>query len=176
MSHDSRFTAGGGCPGHQHPAYSRRDFLRRSSLGFGSLAFSGLAHESSAAETATHFAPRAKRVIFLFMEGGVSQVDSYDPKPELTKRSGQPAEWEPDQLSQLLSVDRYWFGSPWRFQQHGASGLWVSDLFPHAARVIDDLCVVRSLIGETPLHASAFTLCTRLQPRERTVGRGNWHR
>src|SRR5262245_48530953 len=127
------------CPGCQLPASSRRDFLRRSSLGFGWLAFAGLCGRwagggagtgaLAAQQISLHFAPRAKRVIFLFMDGGVSHVDSYDPKPELTRQSGQPAKWKPDPLSQSISAGRKWLGSPWEFQQHGGSGLWVSELF-----------------------------------------------
>lgn len=154
-------TPGTKCPGCQSPALSRRDFLLRSSMGFGAIAFTGLAAYGSAAEPTqpkTHFAPRAKRVIFLFMDGGVSQVDSYDPKPELTKRSGQPAKWRPDPLSQAVSAGRKWLGSPWKFQQYGQSGMWVSELFPHAAKVADELCVIRSMIGETPLHGAQSLL------------------
>ena len=149
------------CPGHQPPVSSRRDFLRRSSLGFGSLALAGLAHSWAASETrrsGTHFAPRAKRVILLFMDGGVSHVDSFDPKPELTRRSGEPAKWGPDPLSQSISAGRKWLGSPWSFKQHGQSGAWVSELFPHIARVVDELCVVRSLVGESPLHGAQSLL------------------
>jgi hypothetical protein len=105
-----------------------------------------------------HFAPRAKRVILLFMDGGVSHVDSFDPKPELTRRSGQPAQWRPDPKSQAVSAGRKWLGSPWQFARHGQSGLWVSDLFPHSAKVIDELCVVRSMVGESPLHGAQSLL------------------
>jgi len=149
------------CPGRQAPALTRRDFLQRSSLGFGSLALAGLAHAWTAADSggaATHFAPRARRVIFLFMDGGVSHVDSFDPKPELTRLSGQPAVWKPDPLSQAVSANRKWLGSPWAFRQHGQSGLWVSELFPHIAGMADELCVIRSLVGETPLHGAQSLL------------------
>ncbi|MEX2168635.1 MAG: DUF1501 domain-containing protein [Pirellulales bacterium] len=149
------------CPGFDGLARSRRDFLRRTSLGFGWLAFTGLTKQSAVAETPRtpfHFAPRAKRVIFLFMDGGVSHVDTFDPKPQLTARHGQPANWKADKLSQSVSASRKWLGSPWKFQQHGESGLWVSDLFPHVARVADELCVIRSLVGETPLHGAQALL------------------
>lgn len=149
------------CPGRQPPALTRRDFLRRSSLGFGSLALAGLAHTWAAAESgqpATHFTPRARRVILLFMDGGVSHVDSFDPKPELARLHGQPAVWKPDPLSQAVSANRKWLASPWAFHQHGQSGLWVSELFPHIARVADELCVIRSLVGETPLHGAQSLL------------------
>jgi hypothetical protein len=97
-------------------------------------------------------------VIFLFMDGGVSHVDSFDPKTELTKRHGEAAKWKVDHLSQATSAGRKWLKSPWEFRQHGQSGLWVSDLFPHAARVVDELCVIRSLVGETPLHGAQALL------------------
>jgi hypothetical protein len=103
-------------------------------------------------------APKAKRVIFLFMDGGVSHVDSFDPKPELSRRSGQMAAWRPDPRSQSVSAGRKWLGSPWAFRQHGQSGLWVSQLFPHMANVIDQLCIVRSMVGETPLHGAQSLL------------------
>ena len=146
-------------------------------MGFGGLALAGLSAKWAAAETARqgaptlHFAPRAKRVIFFFMDGGVSQVDSFDPKPELTKQSGQPANWKPDPLSQAVSAGRKWLGSPWKFQQYGQSGLWVSDLFPQAAKVIDELCVIRSLTGETPLHGAERSSCT---PAVRSPPRRAW--
>jgi hypothetical protein len=149
------------CPGFDGIARSRRDFLRRTSLGFGWLAFLGLTRRGARADSAhlmPHSPPSAKRVILLFMDGGVSHVDTFDPKPELSSRHGQPANWKPDRLSQAISASRKWLGSPWKFQQHGESGLWVSDLFPHVARVADDLCVIRSLVGETPLHGAQALL------------------
>lgn len=126
-------------------------------MGFGLLAFAGLAN--AWASTATRrllpqFVPRAKHVIFLFMDGGVSHVDTFDRKPELTKRNGQRAQWQPDARSQGVSSDRKWLQGLWNFQQRGQSGLWVSDLLPHIAGVADELCVVRSVVGETPLHGA----------------------
>jgi len=150
-----------GCPGRAAAPATRRDFLRQTSLGFGWLALSGLVARNAPAaapQAARTVSPRAKRVIFLFMDGGVSHVDSYDPKPELTKRNGQPAKWRQDPLSQAVSAGRKWLGSPWAFHQYGQSGLWVSDLFPHAAKVADELCVVRSLVGESPLHGAQSLL------------------
>jgi hypothetical protein len=149
-----------GCPGCVAPSASRREFLQHSSMGFGWLALSGLATawDDAAAPAGLHFAAKAKHVIFLFMDGGVSHVDSYDPKPELTRLSGEPARWKPDALSQAVSGGRKWLGSPWKFAQHGESGLWVSELFPHAAKVIDELCVVRSMVGESPLHGAQSLL------------------
>ena len=159
MSHRDMIRSDLNCPGCVAPYASRRDFLQNGSLGFGWVAFAGLAANGAQPhEQRAHFAPRAKRVIFLFMDGGVSHVDSFDPKPELTRLSGQPAKWKPDPLSQAVSSGRKWLGSPWKFQQHGQSGLCVSDLFPHAAKVIDELCVIRSMVGETPLHGAQSLL------------------
>lgn len=146
------------CPGRITAPASRRDFLQRSSMGFGWLALSGLFGNALASERTLHFAPRAKRVVFLFMDGGVSHVDSFDPKPELTKQNGQPAKWKADPLSQAISAGRKWLGSPWEFKQHGQSGLWVSSLFPHMSKIVDDICVIRSLIGEFPLHGAQTLL------------------
>src|SRR5262245_9699278 len=89
----------GVCPGCAPSTATRREFLTRSSLGFGWLAFLGLGQQWAAAESrrpGAHFAPRAKRVIFLFMDGGPSHVDTFDPKPELAKQDGQPAKWHAD--------------------------------------------------------------------------------
>ena len=144
------------CPGIAAAPLSRRGFLQHTGMGFGWTALAGLAPAwgATAGNAGLHHPARAKHVIFLFMDGGVSHVDSFDPKPELDKRSGQPAEWKFDQKSQAAGQNRKWLGSLWKFAQRGSSGLWVSDLFPHAAGIADDLCVVRSLVGETPLHGA----------------------
>jgi len=153
---------------------SRRAVLGRLGQGLAGLALSALAAEESplgggrsralgagatpAGVGQPQFAPTAKRVIWLFMDGGVSHVDTFDPKPELTKRHGEPAQWRPDPRSQAISAGRKWLGSPWQFARHGQSGLWVSELFPHQASIADELCVVRSLVGETPLHGAQSLL------------------
>lgn len=161
MSAESSTRPCPGCPGRAAPTPNRREFLRQSSMGFGWLAFAGLAHPWACAETGrpqTHFRSRARNVIFLFMDGGVSHVDTFDPKPELNRRSGEPAKWRTDKLSQATSANRKWLGSLWDFKQRGASGIWVSDLFPHVAKVADELCVIRSLVGESPLHGAQALL------------------
>jgi hypothetical protein len=130
-------------------------------MGFGWLAARGL-FATEAPGTASrggartaHFLPKARNVIFLFMDGGVSHVDSFDPKPALDKRHDQPVgQWKASIRSQALSPDRKWIKSPWEFKQHGQSGLPVSSLFPHIAQHADDLCVIRSLVGEVPLHGA----------------------
>ena len=123
----------------------RRDLLRTASTGFGYLAF------SSMAQAAPHFAPKAKNVIFCFMPGGVSHMDSFDPKPKLAELDGKSAVLE----SYVAGPKRKWLKSPWAFKQHGQSGLPVSEIFPHIAEVADELCVVRSMKSEFPLHARA---------------------
>lgn len=149
------------CPGRELTPVTRRGFLSRSSMGFGWLAFAGLSDRwAKAASPAiwAHVAPRAKHVIFLFMDGGVSHVDTFDPKPALAKHDGEPAKWRPDVLSQAISANRKWLKNQWEFQQRGQSGLWVSDLFPHMARIADDLCVIHSMVGESPLHGAQSLL------------------
>ena len=144
------------CPGFAPAPATRRGLLKAAGLGFGWTAFAGLAPAWSASPAAAglHLPARARHVIFLFMDGGVSHVDTFDYKPELAARSGQPASWKADDKSQGAGQGRKWLGPLWKFSQRGQSGLWVSDLLPHIARLADDLCVVRSLVGETPLHGA----------------------
>ncbi len=139
---------------------SRRQMLQRCANGFGALAFAGLFAEKAAAdaddplaERATHFAPRAKRIIFLYMDGGPSQVDTFDPKPRLDREDGQPIGMKipKTQFDDVGSVLK----SPWKFRQYGESGIPVSDLFPHVATCVDELCVVRSMVANFPEHTNA---------------------
>lgn len=133
------------------PSVSRRDMLRTSSAGFGYLAFQALsasarANESALAPKATHFAPRARRVIFLCMRGGPSHLDTFDYKPRLTADAGKNSRYAGSSLMPSL----------WDFQQHGQSGLWISDAFPHLSRHADDLCLLRGMHCDQPNHAQAF--------------------
>ncbi|TVP97242.1 MAG: DUF1501 domain-containing protein [Planctomycetaceae bacterium] len=145
---------------------TRRDVLRSASAGFGWLALSGLLGERGfggdspetidSPDSARPFLrpqpPPARNVIFCFMDGGPSHVDTFDPKPMLRQREGEAiGESAVSKLSQS-AAGRVWLGSPWEFRQRGDSGLWVSDLFPHIAGVADRLCVVRSMVGQLPLH------------------------
>lgn len=126
---------------------TRRGLLQGASAGFGWLAFSALFGNA-----APLFKARAKNVIFCFMDGGPSHVDTFDPKPMLTKHEGKKiGESAVSRLSQS-SAGRVWMGSPWEFKRRGQSGLWVSDLFPNLARCADRIAVVRNMIGEQPLH------------------------
>lgn len=132
---------------------NRRHWLKSAACGFGYLAASGLVTQATAAQ-GVHFTPRAKRVIFLFMHGGVSQMDSFDPKPRLKTDEGKPL---PFNLPGLIRPDRLGkvFPSRWKFAQHGESGQWVSELFPHTARQIDKLCLIKSLHTEGEAHGQA---------------------
>lgn len=132
---------------------SRRTFLTTAGHGFGALALSALAQDPS---KPTHFRARARNVIFLYMDGGPSQVDTFDYKPALETHHGK------DPKSVIGKIEKTQFEnngtvmkSPWRFERRGQSGLWVSDLFPRVARRIDDLCVVRSMVAPFPEHTSA---------------------
>ena len=140
------------CAGRIAPSFSRRGFLHQASATFGWLALNALFSKPASAATVPHFPARAKNIIFCFMDGGPSHVDTFDPKPMLKKHEGKPIGESAVSKRSQSSANRVWFGSPWEFRQRGQSGLWVSDLFPHIARVADQLCVVRSMVGELPLH------------------------
>jgi hypothetical protein len=115
---------------------SRRELLRCSAHGFGWLALASLcSREAQGAKP--HFAPRAQNVILLFMDGGVSQVDSFDPKPRLKADHGKPFALKID-ATQFDAVGNS-LASPWDFHQHGDSGIPVSELFPHIGALVDDL-------------------------------------
>jgi len=148
------------------PIYSRRSALQSLGCGFGYLALAGLAaRENARASTPANplapkppqFPARAKRIIFLFMQGGVSQVDSFDYKPRLIKDDGKMLDF--DDLRSLATTGK----SPqqrvmkplWNFSQHGESGLWASDLFPEMAKHMDDLCLIRSMHTEGIAHGPA---------------------
>lgn len=152
------------CSGYQPRALSRRDMLLRCANGFGALALAALMNERAYGAPvpnganpmlprAPHYAPKAKNVIFLYMDGGVSQVDSFDPKPRLREEHGVPfkMKMEPTQFDNNGTT----YGNPWDFKQYGESGIPVSDLFPHIAQRVDDLCVVRSMVSNFSEHNAA---------------------
>jgi hypothetical protein len=139
---------------------SRRELLKRSSAGFGGLALAGLLVEQARGATgplavrAPHFEPRAKRVIFLFMHGGPSQVDTFDYKPLLKRDHGKPLPFE---RPKVVSSETFnLLQSPWEFRQYGQSGMWVSDLFPEVARLVDDICFIKSMHGSNSRHGGAL--------------------
>ena len=131
---------------HDHCLCSRRQILAGAATGFGMLALRAMAGMP------LHRRARAKNIIFCFMDGGPSHVDSFDPKPMLKKFEGKAIGSGAVSKRSQSNAGRVWFGSPWEFKQRGQSGLWVSELFPHIAQVADKLCVVRSMVGELPLH------------------------
>ena len=158
-----------------HRTRTRREFLRAASGGFGMLAFAGMiARRSAAAERQPHFPARAKHVIFCFMDGGPSHVDTFDHKPMLAKYQGEQIGNEAVSKRSQSSANRVWLGSPWKFRERGQSGLWVSDLLPHAADLADELCVVRSLIGEQPLHGQQALLLHTGRVTGRAPSLGSW--
>lgn len=149
---------------------SRRDLLRQTAVGFGSLALTSLLAETSAAAETTaastrvaggqalaarapHLPPRAKRIIFLFMKGGPSHVDTFDPKPLLTRDDGKPYPFHKPRVQ--FAPTGNLLKSPWEFRQYGESGIWVSALFPHLAQCVDDLCLIHSVHGTNPAHGGA---------------------
>jgi len=136
----------------KHPFITRRDFLQKTSLGFGSLALAGL----YGASMIPHYSPRAKNVIFLFMEGGVSQVDSFDYKPMLARHHGEDPRKAIGRIeaTQFENVGKV-MKSPWPFKQHGQSEAWISELFPHVAGLADELTIIRSMTTTFPEHTSA---------------------
>jgi hypothetical protein len=147
------------------PPVTRRDMLLRCAQGFGAVALSSLLPSRAfgaqlvgegtdpLTPRPTHFEPRARNVIFLYMDGGPSQVDSFDPKPRLARENGKPIgmkipKTQFDDVGTVLQ-------SPWEFKQHGESGTPVSSLFPHVAQHVDKLAVVRSMVSEFPEHTNA---------------------
>ena len=152
------------------PVFSRRDLLRASANGFGMMALAGLCQDEAAASRAAgartsasadplgakaaQFTPRAKRVIFLFMHGGPSQVDTFDPKPALARDNGKPYPGQKPRV-QFAETGNL-LKSPWEFRRYGQSGTEVSDLFPHVGACADDLCVIRSIHADNSAHGGAL--------------------
>lgn len=143
-------------------SHSRRQLLRSSALGFGWLALADmLAAKAQAASIADplaprfpHFAPKAKRVIFLFMHGGPSQVDTFDYKPKLDADHGKPLPFPKPRV--VSGPTGNLLRSPFKFKQYGQSGAWVSELFPNIGRCVDDLCFIKSMHGSNSRHGGAL--------------------
>lgn len=146
----------------QPRALSRRALLGQMGAGFGSLALSALLADRSygagadpLAVRAPHFAPRAKRVIMLFMFGGPSHMDTFDPKPLLNRDTGKPLPFAKPRVISFPRRGGNLIGSPFEFKQHGQSGAWVSELFPNVAGMVDDLTIIRSMHCSNPRHGGA---------------------
>jgi hypothetical protein len=146
--------------------WSRRHWLQRAGAGLGSVAIADLLRGDGATPTAplavrqAHFPAKAKRVIHLFMNGGPSQIDTFDPKPGLDALHGKPLPASVKERLQATQRGRVGtiFASPFGFAKHGQSGQDISDLFPHVARHADDLCVIRSMVGEVANHSPGLLL------------------
>ncbi len=149
---------------------SRRELLTQSGLGFGGVALAALLGEEAAAESAwsgrdpgpggplapraPHYTPRARRVIFVFLHGGPSQVDTFDPKPLLDRDHGKPLPFAKPRI--VSSATGNLLKSPWQFRQYGQSGIPVSELFPHVAGCVDDLCLIHSMHASNSRHGGAL--------------------
>jgi hypothetical protein len=160
---------------------SRRTLLSRIGMGFGSMALGKLMHETDAQAAPStvqdpfgvrvpHFAPKAKRVVHLFMNGGPSHVDTFDPKPMLTKLDGK-------MLPNTLKTERptgAGFKSPFTFQKYGQCGLEVSELFANTAQHADDMCVIRSMHADVPNHEPSLGLLNCGESRLNRPSMGSW--
>ncbi|MCA9121052.1 MAG: DUF1501 domain-containing protein [Planctomycetaceae bacterium] len=138
---------------------SRRQLLRTSAVGFGNLALAAMLGQevlaaNPLAPRTTHFPARAKRVIFLFMKGGPSHLDSFDFKPQLQKDDGKELPFDKPRVQ--FAPTGNLLASPWRFRKRGQSGIEVSDLFPNVAECIDDLCILNSVHGTNAAHGGAL--------------------
>ena len=145
---------------------NRREWLRTTGCGFGSLALSALAHRDAIAASGSagnrsesrspHIPAKARSVIFLYMHGGASHIDSFDHRPELARQHGKPL---PDSVNTSRNRFNENLGtilkSPWRFRQYGQSGAWASELFPHVGEVADELCFIKSMYSNNNAHTPA---------------------
>ncbi|MBT5019906.1 MAG: DUF1501 domain-containing protein [Planctomicrobium sp.] len=144
----------------QNNFVSRRCMLQSSAVGFGHLAMAAMLQKpgdvyatDSLNAPPQHVTPRAKRVIFLFMKGGPSGIDTFDYKPKLQADDGKELPYDKPRVQ--FAATGALLGSPWKFQQHGESGIHVSELFPHVAQRIDDICVLNSVHGTNAAHGGA---------------------
>ena len=147
------------------PYLSRREMLRKTSTGFGMLALSALMADPAyaglgksspdrpLAPKSPHFAPKVKNVILCYLAGGLSQVDSFDPKPRLDREAGKPMPFKTERT--MFNEDGNIFPSPWKFKNYGESGIPISDLFPHIGGIADELTVIRSMTAKFMAHAQA---------------------
>jgi len=142
-----------------HQAFSRRDALRRMGAGFGMMAFAGMVSDSLKAEDGSprklDFEPKAKHIIFLYMNGGLSQVDSFDPKPALDKYHGKPMPG--DHIATERKTGAL-MRSPFKFKKYGQVGMDVSELFPQVGECADDICFIRSMYTDIPNHEPSMLM------------------
>ena len=167
-------------------AMSRREVLRCAGNGFGMLALASLLAEELSGQVASntaavalnplavkapHYVPRAKSVIFIFLPGGPSHVDTFDPKPRLSRDHGKPL---PFPTPLLRTETKNLLGSPFKFQRYGKSGIEVSELFPHIGSTIDDICVIRSMVADNINHGAAVLQMNTGEGRQRRPSMGSW--
>ena len=157
---------------------TRRQLLGRTPLALGSVALASLARSESAPHSdLPHSAPRAKRVISLFMSGGPSHVDTFDPKPVLTQRDGEempPKLIKNHEFAMIKEARPKVKGSPWKFQKYGQCGTEVSDLFPHVGSVIDEIAVIRSMHTDSFNHDPAVMFMNTGSVRFGRPSMGSW--
>jgi hypothetical protein len=146
-------------------------------MGLGSLALGDLLRGSNALANGPltmhrpHFTPRAKHVIHVFLNGGMSQVDTFDPKPELTRRAGQMLPFDNLQTERKTGVA---LPTPFRFEHHGESGIPVSEIFPHLSKCVDEMAVIRSMHAELPNHEMSLMLMNTGDQRQVRPSFGSW--
>ena len=163
----------------QHPIsngnaiWSRRRFLHRAGMGMGGMALGHMLSQEAFGShaQATHFPGKAKHVIHVFLNGGMSQVDTFDPKPELDRWGGRKLPFENLQTERRTGVA---LPSPFSFARHGVSGIPVSDLFPHLSRCVDELAVIRSMYAELPSHELSLMLMNTGTQRLVWPSFGSW--
>ncbi|NBQ23105.1 MAG: DUF1501 domain-containing protein, partial [Verrucomicrobia bacterium] len=157
----------------QQASFSRRRFLQRAGMGMGSMALGSMLGgvQAGSQGTGPHFPGRAKHVIHVFLNGGMSQVDTFDPKPELDRWGGRPLPFENLQTERRTGVA---LPSPFTFARHGASGIPVSDLFPNLARCVDEMAVIRSMYAELPSHELSLMLMNTGTQRLVWPSLGSW--
>ncbi|MSR31681.1 MAG: DUF1501 domain-containing protein [Gemmataceae bacterium] len=156
---------------------TRRDLLERSGMGMGALALAGMAPEAGAFENnplagrPPHFPSKVKRVIHLFMNGGPSHVDTFDPKPLLNKHAGKALPFDNPKTERKTGAA---FPSPFKFKKYGQSGIEVSELFQHTGLHIDDICVIRSMHADVPNHEPSLLLMNCGEARLIRPSMGSW--
>ncbi|MCI0363274.1 MAG: DUF1501 domain-containing protein, partial [Phycisphaerales bacterium] len=157
------------------PPVTRREALRQIGAGFGIAGFASVAGAAPSgnpwAVKQPHFPAKAKHVIFLFLNGGLSQIDSFDYKPKLIEYDGKPLPYEMPRTEFAVG---HLMKSPFQFKQYGRNGTWVSELFPHMAEIIDELCIIRSMQSDIPNHGPGMTMMNTGQSRVGRPSMGSW--
>ena len=156
---------------------TRREALRQIGVGFGIAGFGAMAGLQAAttanpwAPKQPHFPAKAKHVIFLFLNGGLSQIDSFDYKPKLNEYDGKPLPYEMPRTEFAVG---HLMRSPFQFKQYGQNGIWVSELFPRMAEIIDEFCIIRSMQSDIPNHGPSMLMMNTGQSRPGRPAMGSW--